>query len=410
MKLLRKFYLPFVLGILLSASSCEDKTEREEENPTAVHITEVKEEYASDGRVALFDVKSEKQGDSYILKGESNKPEAVESLKQKLEAENIKFTDSIRLLPDSEELENKTRGVVKISVANIRDEPKHSAQLVTQATLGMPLKVFKKQGGWYYVQTPEGYLGWVDYGGLQNMEEEELRSWKQTDKLIYLETAGFSYQEPNSDSQRVSDLVSGNILELVDRRGKFYEVRYPSGKKAFVETAYAQPYLEWLENLEATEEDLVATGKDLMGAPYLWGGTSPKGMDCSGFTKTVFFMNGIVIPRDASQQIHTGEEVDTERDFENLEKGDLLFFGKPATDSTAERVIHVGMWIGDNKFIHSMGEVHISNFDTEAEDFDEYNYNRYLRTKRIFNKEDKGLIYLKQSDIFTLPEAEKVKL
>lgn len=410
MKLLRNIYLPLVLGILLSATSCEEKTEREEENPTDEHIAEVKKEYAPDGRVALFDVKSEKQGESYILKGESNEPEAVESLKQKLEAENIKFKDSIRLLPDSEELENKTRGVVKISVANIRDEPKHSAQLVTQATLGMPLKVFKKQGGWYYVQTPEGYLGWVDYGGLHNMNEKDLKSWKQTDKLIYLETAGFSYEEPNSDSQRVSDLVSGNILELVERQGKFYEVKYPSGKKAFVETAYAQPYLEWLENLEATEEDLVASGKDLMGAPYLWGGTSPKGMDCSGFTKTVFFMNGVVIPRDASQQIHTGEEVDTKRNFENLEKGDLLFFGKPATDSTAERVIHVGMWIGDNKFIHSMGEVHISNFDQDAEDFDEYNYNRYLRTKRVLNKEDEGLIYLKQSDLFTLPEAEEVKM
>ena len=57
-----------------------------------------------------------------------------------------------------------------------------------------------------------------------------------------------------------------------------------------------------------------------------------------------------------------------------------------------------------------MGEVHISNFDTEADDFDEYNYDRYLRTKRVLNKEDDGLIYLKQSDLFTLPEAEEVKL
>ncbi|MGY5851304.1 C40 family peptidase [Salegentibacter sp. F14] len=410
MKLFRKIYFPLIYAILISASACQDTTEREKENPTQEFIAEVRNEYAPDGRVALFDVESEKQGEFYILKGESNQEEAVENLRQKLKAEGIKFKDSILLLPDAQELDNKTRGVVKISVANIRDEPKHSAQLVTQATLGMPLRVYKKQGGWYFVQTPEGYLGWVDYGGIQNMEERELKEWKQTDKLIYLETTGYSYQEPDSESQRVSDLVSGNILELVDRQGKFYEVRYPSGKKAFVETAYASPYLEWLENLEATEEDLVATGKDLMGAPYLWGGTSPKGMDCSGFTKTVFFMNGIVLPRDASQQIHTGEEVDNERNFENLEKGDLLFFGKPATDSTAERVIHVGMWIGNNKFIHSMGEVHISNFDTEAEDFDEYNYNRYLRTKRVFNKEDKGLIYLKQSDLFTLPEAEEVKM
>ena len=105
MKLLRKIYLPFALLILLAASSCEEKSQKEEKNPTDEYIAEVKKEYAPDGRVALFDVKTEKQGDSYILKGESNDPEAVESLRQKLEAENIKFTDRIRLLPDAEELE-----------------------------------------------------------------------------------------------------------------------------------------------------------------------------------------------------------------------------------------------------------------------------------------------------------------
>jgi cell wall-associated NlpC family hydrolase len=408
MKLITKSYLPFLLSFFIFAS-CGEKAEKED-SPLDNQIAEVEEEYAPDGRVALFDVKAEKKGDSYILKGESNDLKAVEALKEKLKAENIKFTDSIKVLPDTEGLENKTHGVVKISVANLRDAPKHSAQLVTQATLGMPLKVYKKEGSWYYIQTPEGYLAWVDYGGIQNMTEEEFLEWKSNDKLIFTEPTGNSYIEANNGSQTVSDLVAGNILELVNEQNSFYEVEYPNGKKAFVEKAYAQPYEDWLTSLDQTEEDLVATSKKLMGLPYLWGGTSPKGVDCSGYTKTIFFLNGMVIPRDASQQIHTGEVVDTEKNFENLQKGDLLFFGRPATDSTSERVIHVGMWIGDNKFIHSMGEVHISNFDTEAEDFDEYNYNRYLRTKRILNKEDKGLIYLKNSDLFTTSEAEEVKM
>ena len=109
----------------------------------------------------------------------------------------------------------------------------------------------------------------------------------------------------------------------------------------------------------------------------------------------------MVIPRDASQQIAAGEEIDSEKNFENLQPGDLLYFGRKATDTTSERIIHVGMWIGDNKFIHSMGEVHISNFDTTATDFDEYNYNRYLRTKRVLGTNDERIIYLAQSDLFT---------
>jgi len=409
MKLIAKSYLPLLLSFFLFAS-CEEKVEKEQENPLENHIAEVKKEYAPDGRVALFDVEAEKNEDDYVLRGESNDPEAVASLKEKLQSENIKFTDSIQLLPDTEGLENKTHGVVKISVANLRDAPKHSAQLVTQATLGMPVKVYKKEGSWYYIQTPEGYLAWVDYGGIENMTEEEFANWKSQEKLIFTEPTGNSYSEADSDSQTVSDLVAGNILELVSEENNFYRVEYPNGKKAFIEKAYAQPYKDWLTSLDQTEEDLVATSYKLMGLPYLWGGTSPKGVDCSGYTKTIFFLNGMVIPRDASQQIHTGDVVDTDKNFENLQKGDLLFFGKPATDSTSERVIHVGMWIGDNKFIHSMGEVHISNFDTEAEDFDEYNYNRYLRTKRILNKEDKGLIYLKDSDLFTASEAEELKM
>jgi len=398
MNVFKKMNLLALIGLLV-VTSCNEKAEEKEENKAEVYIAAVKQEYAPDKRVALFDVEAIQSKDTYILKGESNLPDAVNALKEKLNSEGVVFSDSIQLLPAAN-VEGKINGLIKISVANLRGEGKHSAELVTQATLGTPVKIFKTNDGWSLIQTPEGYISWVDNGGVIGLTDAEFSKWKSADKIIYLNPYGKSYESADAKSQAVSDLVAGNILELLSDKNGFYEVKYPDGQKAFVDKADATPYLDWVASVDQSGEDLVATAKKLMGLPYLWGGTSPKGVDCSGFTKTVYFLNGLIIPRDASQQVHTGKLIDSTKNFKNLIPGDLLFFGRKATDSTSERVIHVGMWIGDQKFIHSMGNVHISTMDSTNADFDEYNYNRYLRTKRINDQEGKGLIYLAKKDIF----------
>ena len=104
----------------------------------------------------------------------------------------------------------------------------------------------------------------------------------------------------------------------------------------------------------------------------------------------------MVIPRDASQQVNEGELIDEDKNWENLQVGDLLFFGVPATETSKERVVHVGMWIGDGKFIHSRGRVRISSFDPEDEHFDAAELNRYLRTKRIRNQPSENILTVEQ--------------
>ena len=390
-------YFILITGVLLFIS-CEQKLDRNEDIIAAM-MEDIKQEFAPDKRIAIFNIEYVRKAKKIILRGESNLPEAIAALKQKLTEKNIDYLDSIQLLPSSK-LNGLTQGLITISVANLRGQPAHSSELVTQATLGTPVKIFKEEDGWYLVQTPDKYLSWVDGGGIMPLSSEKYTEWKSTPKVIYTSTIGHAYTEPNRDSQVISDMVAGGVLKQIGEEKEFYYVAYPDGRKAYVLKAEAMDYDIWLSTLNPSQESLVNTSKTLMGVPYLWGGTSTKGVDCSGFTKTIYFLNGIVLPRDASQQIHTGTEIDAVKDFDKLEPGDLLFFGKPATDTSKERVVHVGMWIGNNEFIHSAGRVHISSVDRDAPNFDEYNRNRYLRSNRYLKEPMDGLIELAKTPVF----------
>lgn len=388
----------FFTGILVSSCTETPKTEKE---PLLDEIAAIKAEYAPDKRVAMFAITAVNNKDIFILKGDSNVPNAVQALKESLEEKNITFIDSISLLPNGD-LEGKTKGVVTISVANIRSKAKHSAELATQATLGTPINILKRVGDWVLIQTPDKYISWVDSGAIVAFSEEEFIAWKKVNKIIYTQTIGHVYSATNIDSQVVSDIVAGSVIELVKEDTGFYQVRFPDGRLGFVIKTEASDYQNWISNLVPTEEKLVATSKKFMGLPYLWGGTSTKGVDCSGFTKSVYFLNGMIIPRDASQQVHTGRVVDSVKSFTTLQKGDLLFFGRKRTDSTKERVVHVGMWIGDNEFIHASGtgRVQIGSIDRSADNFDAMNLNRYLRSKRLLKEEDNALVNLANTPIF----------
>ncbi|MBX2843197.1 MAG: C40 family peptidase [Flammeovirgaceae bacterium] len=380
--------------ILLSSLlifSC--KPQKEAPLPGEAVITEVKSEFAPDKRVALFDITSTLENGKLSLNGETNLPEALKSLTAKLEQQGLAFENNVQLLP-SEELGENTFAIVNISVANIRSKPKHSAELATQAILGTPLKVLKKKGSWHLVQTPDKYISWVDAGGILLTNKAQQDAWIATEKVIFLAEYGAAFSETDPKSQSVSDLVLGNILKLEEESGDFYKVAFPDGRTAFVEKNKTELFENWLSSLHATENSLVETSKLFMGVPYLWGGTSFKGVDCSGFTKSVYFLNGYILPRDASQQVFSGKLINTSNGFDDLKPGDLLFFGRKATPDSKERIIHVGMWIGNNEFIHSSGRVRINSFDKNADNFNEYELNRFIRAKRILNNPDENKLKL----------------
>ena len=131
-----------------------------------------------------------------------------------------------------------------------------------------------------------------------------------------------------------------------------------------------------------TPETILATARRFFGVPYFWGGTSAKGMDCSGFTKTVFFLNGVLLPRDASQQVFVGEPVDTTGGID-LRPGDLLFFGFRATAERKERVTHVGISLGGKRFIHASTDVRVNSLAPADTDYSQHREQMFLRARRI---------------------------
>ena len=344
-------------------------------------VEAVEQKYAPDKRDAVFELEIKKKRKTLTLNGSTSVPEAKAELISALLDKKYKIVDNFRLLPDSS-LGEKVYGVVNLSVVNIRKKVSFASELMTQALLGTPVKILQEDE-WYRVQTPDNYISWVNTSSIYPMNKAEYNTWNAADKIVVTSHYGFTYENPDVNSQTVSDVVSGNMLKWEGKEGEFYKVSYPDGRMAYLLQNAGMPETKWINLDNQNAESLIRTGKTLMGVPYQWGGMSAKGLDCSGFVKTVMFLSGIILPRDASQQALVGERIDISNGFDSLKPGDLLFFGRKATPEEKERVIHVAIYMGNKKFIHSQGYVHISSFNPEDKSFDQYNLNRLVGATRI---------------------------
>ena len=271
----------------------------------------------------------------------------------------------MKALPDAS-LKEKNEALVTLSSINLRTAPDHAAEMSTQAIMGTPLRVLERYDNWYRVQTPDGYIGWTNAASIALKTAEETKRWRSAARYVYTGYAGSVYAGPDLRSGTVSDLVLGSVLEAdtAAKSGrKFASVRLPDGRSGYVLRREIEDFETWASR-PLDPDGLERTARQMTGVPYLWGGTSVKGVDCSGMVKTAYFAGGIVIARDASQQALTGERL-APSEWPRCLKGDLIFFGNPASG----RVTHVAMYLGEGRFIHSAGRVKINSLDPSADDY-----------------------------------------
>ena len=270
----------------------------------------------------------------------------------------INVVDSIAVLENSLE---KPWAIVKLAIASLRTDGRHAAEMATQAIMGMPVKVLEKKGDWYRVQTPDNYISYCPGNSLQLTTEQEMKAWRSAQRYIVTAYQSQMVAKPGSD-ETVSDLVLGNILEYKGKSGKWIKLATPDGREGYVVQSDVKEFAQWAQ--QKPDMKLVEkTARRMMGAGYLWGGTSTKVTDCSGLAKVSYFANAIILQRDASQQALTGKKIAAD-DWKQARQGDLVFFG-----SKSGRVTHVGIYLRGGQYIHCSGRVKINSVDPKASDY-----------------------------------------
>lgn len=297
--------------------------------------------------------------------------------------------------------QEKRMAVVEFSTNYMRLQPDYESPLETQELMGTVVEIVGEQGYWREIVSPQPYKAWCTDQGLVEMTAEELEAYAEAPKVMFAELYGHVYMEPSYKATTLCDLVGGDLLRLaqyakagarkVRLKGRWTEVMLPSGRTGYVPTAELKLHDGFAsiamgegsaESIgPATTEAIIAEAEKLIGVPYLWGGMSAKGVDCSGLVRISHIMNGILLPRNASQQIKCGDRVPMTVDarfwddhsdtdalrkemlarVQDLQRGDLVFFGTPATDEKPMRVTHVGIYLGENRIIHSSHRVRINS-------------------------------------------------
>ena len=273
---------------------------------------------------------------------------------------------------EPERVDENGLALASLSVINMREDPDYAAELGTQALMGTPVKVhYHDNGYWVNIETPDGYKAWVNELAIVPIDQAGLDAWKAAGKAIVTSYYSFFLDAPRPGAGHVSDAVWGDIVEVLGKHGNYTKVKLPAGTVCFIPSADVTDLRKWVDSrdavipADATQMQLdrararvLETAKKFLGVPYLWAGTSIKGVDCSGFSKSVYFLNGYMLLRNASQQYKTGEPVDVSQGLDNLQPADLVFFS--ATDGSAysssiDGISHVGIYIGGGDFVHAGG-------------------------------------------------------
>lgn len=208
----------------------------------------------------------------------------------------------------------------------------HESELVSQLLYGDCFKILSSKNEWLQIKTlNDSYVGWINNKQVNEISKINAEKITFDDKIFSIRLIDYI----ETDENKLSSIVLGSNIGACKYLGHKYDG--PKTKKT------------------KTKPNLTKVASMYLNSPYLWGGKTPFGIDCSGLTQMIYRINGYKIPRDASQQSEFGETLSF---IEESEPGDLAFF-----DDKEGKIIHVGMLLENNYILHAHGNVRIDRID-----------------------------------------------
>ena len=230
-------------------------------------------------------------------------------------------------------------GICILNNIPLRIEASDTSEMVSQLLFGEHFTVLETKKQWLYVKLAfDGYRGWIDSKQVEEISKEYFDNLQNTKPHFLKELINFI---TTSDEKLIPLSIGATLPNYKDHKFSINKSIYSIEAK--------------VEDSKLNKKSIVETAFMYLNAPYLWGGKTPFGIDCSGFTQMVYKMNGYKLFRDASQQAKQGEVLSF---IEESEPGDLAFF-----DNNEGNIIHVGIILANNYIIHASGKVRLDRLD-----------------------------------------------
>lgn len=240
--------------------------------------------------------------------------------------------------------------LVTLAALDVRRSPSHQAELGSQLLCGESVRILARTRDlqWARVENrSDGYRGWVRVWGLRECSPAEIRAWARTARWR-LAVHQAVVRRGAGKGARVAPLFwNSRVVRLGGARGHA-RVALADGRQGWIESAALRP-------ASRPAGPLIRLAEGFRGAPYLWGGRTPSGLDCSGFVQQVLGARGVCLPRDAHLQFEACRRIGARQ---ARRPGDLVFFGRPRN-----RISHVGLLVQKDLYYHSRGSVDVSSLD-----------------------------------------------